>query len=114
MSKILSLTFDTADLKLKPEPPENKAPTATELTRRIIGNMIYMYSEQARGLTKIERGQAYWLQDNLKTASEGGQLELSLPDDVFGFLRKLFRDTKANPDKILQCVERNIDNVPMA
>ena len=117
MSKILKLDFDTKELKLKGEAPENKPPSATELTRRIIGNMIFMYSEMTnmskrnQGLLKMERSQAYWLQSNLEIASKDKLLEIEIPDDVFGFLRKIFRDTPASPDKIMECVERNIDSV---
>ena len=113
MSKVLKLDFATAGLQLKPEPPENKTPSATELTRRIIGNIIFMYTEQRNGLMKIERSQAYWLQGNLKEASEQKLLELEIPDDVFGFLRKIFREVKASPDKLMECVEGNIDSVKM-
>ena len=113
MSKVLTLTFDTTELKLKGEPPENKVPTTQELTRRIICNVLYMFAEQHQGLTKIERGQAYWLQNNLKVASDTKLLELEIPDDIFGFLRKIFREVKASPDKIMECVEKNIDEVKM-
>jgi len=113
MSKILKLDFDTADLKLKPEPPENKVPTAPELSRRIIGNMIFMYTEQHQGLIKMERNQAYWLQGNLKIAVEAGDQVIELPDDVCGFLRKIFRETKASPDRIMELVEGNLDAVKM-
>ena len=114
MSKVLKLDFPTDDLKLKPEPPENKVPTAPELMRRIIGNIIFMYTQQKEGLIKMERNQAYWLQGNLKAATEKQALTLEIPDDVFGFLRKIFRETKASPDKLMEMVEGNIDAVPMA
>lgn len=116
MSKLFKLDFDTTELKLKPETDKDGkviTPTPTELTRRIIGNMIYLYSEQKGGLLKLERNQTYWLQGALKKASEDKLTEIDLPDDIMGFLRKIFRETRAIPDLILQRVEENIDAVKM-
>jgi len=109
--KQLNLDFDVTDLNLKAE-ATGEAPKAIELTRRIIVIAVRQYSEQSRGLLKIERGQAKWLQDNLEKAIATDILTLDVPDDVFGFLRKVFRETKLPAmDHILSRVEANIDAV---
>lgn len=71
------------------------------------------YSDQRGGLSKVERNQVYWLRENLEKAVATEIKTLEVPDDIFGFLRKVFREVKMTPDKILQRVEANIDAVKM-
>jgi hypothetical protein len=107
--KTLNLEFDTADLQLKPE--AGVVPGAVELSRRIINVVIMQYSEQRGGFIKAERGQAYWLREALEKAAATEAKTIDIPDDVFGFLRKVFREVKMPPDRILQMVEQRLDEV---
>lgn len=109
--KALNLEFDITDLQLKPE--AGVVPTAIELSRRIIQVVIMQYSEQRGGLIKAERNQSYWLRKELEKAAATEIKILEIPDDIFGFLRKVFREVKMPPDKILEKVEANLDAVKM-
>lgn len=110
--KILNLEFDTSDLNLKPEPPDNKTPNAIELSKRIICVAVREYGAQHNGLLKPERKQARWLHDELEKASATEMKTIEVPPDIFGFLRKVFRETRLPAmDKILDRVEANIDSV---
>lgn len=109
MAKQLNLDFDTKDIQLKPE--AGGTPTAIELSRRIIQVVIMNYSDQRGGLIKAERNQAYWLRKELEKATATETKILEVPDDIMGFLRKVFREVKMPPDAILQKVEDNIDSV---
>ena len=107
----LNLDFDVTGLGLKPE-ANGETPKAIELSRRIIIIAVRQYSEQHGGLLKVERGQAKWLQDNLEKAVAIDVKIVDIADDVFGFLRKVFRDTRLPAmDHILSMVEANIDAV---
>lgn len=107
----LNLDFDTSDLEIKPE--AGVVPSALELSRRIIIVVINQYSEQRGGLIKAERNQSYWLRKELEKAVATEIKVLELPDDVCGFLRKVFREVKMPPDKLLEKVENNIDAINM-
>ena len=113
MAKTLNLDFDTTDLQLKPE-AGGTIPNAIELSRRIIQIVIMNYSDQRGGLIKMERSQAYWLRKELEKAAATEQKELKdIPSDIVGFLRKVFREVKMPPDRILEAVEKNIDEIPV-
>ena len=112
MSKTLNLEFVTDDLALKPE--AGVVPTAIELSKRIIVIAVRQYADQHQGLLKVERKQSKWLYDELEKAAAIEMKTLDIPDDIFGFLRKVFRETKLPVmDKILDRVESNIDAVMM-
>ncbi len=110
--KVLSLEFDTSDLQLKAE-GEAGIPKSMELTKRIIIVAVRQYADQQRGgVMKLERNQSKWLYENLEKAAACEDKTIEIPDDVFGFLRKVFRETPLPPmDKILDRVEANIDAV---
>jgi len=111
MAKQLNLDFETKDLGLKPE--AGAIPSAVELSRRIINVVIMQYSEQRGGLIKAERAQAYWLRDALEKAAATDVKVLEAPNDVVGFLRKVFREVRMAPDKLLEIVEANVDKIKM-
>ena len=111
--KSLNLDFNTEGLQLKPE-AGGVVPSASELSRRIINIVIMNYSDQRGGLVKLERNQAYWLREALEKAVATEQKTLEdIPADIVGFLRKVFREVKMPPDRILEAVEQNIDAVKM-
>ena len=109
--KTLSLEFEMNDLKL--QEPDLKLGSA-EFMKRVIASAVMQYSDQHNGIGKLERNQAYWLRETLERAVKDDMKEVEIADDVFGFLRKVFRDTRLIPDKILERVERNIDAVKTA
>lgn len=114
MAKQLNLEFDTSDLQLKGEAPDNLPPSSIELSSRVINTMVMQYSEQkGGGLIKVERSQAYWLRENIEKAVATEVKIIEIPDDVFGFLRKVCREVRMDPNKLLQRVEANIDAVKM-
>lgn len=111
-NRVLSLEFDTSDLNLKPEPPDNVLPTAIELSKRIIIVAVREYGAQHNGLLKPERKQAKWLHDELEKASATELKSIEVPPDIFGFLRKVFRETRLPAmDKAFDRCEQNIDDV---
>ena len=113
--KTLSLEFDTTDLKLSPESPDKKLPTAAELSKRVLLLAVNQYSNQCRGLSKPERVLYYEIdkllepigKDNLNIA------EIEFSDEAFGFIRKVFRETRLPADRAVGLVEKNIDAVKM-
>jgi hypothetical protein len=110
--KSMNLIFDTKELGLKPEAGGDPA-SAQELSRRVVGFAIAQYTEQRGGLIKQERSQAYWLRKELEKTAATNAATLEMPDDVSGFLRKVFREVKLAADLIIEKVEANVDAIKM-
>ena len=106
--KKLSLNIDTKDLNLS---EEEKKLTSAELFSNVVYFVIMTYSQQIKGLQKIERKQVYEIQKLLKEAIDNKSEEVEFEDITFGVLRKVFTETKLNPNSILERVEKNIDAV---
>lgn len=111
--KTLSLEFDTTDLKLSPESSEKKLPNATELSKRVLLLAVSLYSNQYRGLAKPERKLYYELTNILENTVKDNLKMVELSDEVFGFIRKVFREARLPVDKAIEAIEKNIDAVIM-
>lgn len=104
----LNLKINTEGLELG---EEEKKLSPIELCTRIIGNVMFGYSTQVRGLSKSER-QQFWKINKLfdKAVKENIEVvELDVNDS--GFIRKCFRETKLNPNNLLERVEATIDAI---
>lgn len=111
--KTLNLEFKTEDLHLKPE-GEAGVPTSIELSKRIIIFVIREYCAQVHNVLKPERKQARWLYDELEKAAATELKTIELPDDICGFLRKVFRETRLPAmDPTVDRIEKNIDDIKM-
>lgn len=117
--KLFSLVFKTDDLNLEKEVGD-VIPTAQELTKRIVIVAVREYAKtksqnrgsNVPGLLKPERKQSVWLSEELEKAAATELKELELPDDIAGFIRKVFRETPLPAmDRILDRVEVNVDNI---
>ena len=106
--KTLSLNIDTKDLNLA---EEEKKLTSAELFSNVIHSVIMTYSQQVKGLQKVERKQVYEIQRILQEATANKKEEVEFEDITFGILRKIVAETKLNPNSILERVEKNIDAV---
>ena len=106
--KILSLNIDTKNLNLA---EEEKKLTSAELFSNVIYSVITAYSQQVKGLQKVERKQVYEIQRILREATANKKEEVEFEDITFGILRKIVAETKLNPNSILELVEKNIDAV---
>jgi hypothetical protein len=106
--KVLNLAISLEGLTLG---EEEKKMTNIELCTRIIGNVMYGYSTQVRGLTKVERNQ-FWRINSIFDGAVKNKTEMvSLEDTDFGFIRKCFRETKLNPSDLLERAEQAVDSV---
>ena len=100
--------FDREDLKLTKELQEK---TSQEITCMVIKNIVLSHAAATRGLNEEERRLFYKICDVFDKAIEGKAEEVELEDNYFGFIKKCKRETSLMPDKILQAVEKLIDEV---
>ena len=112
--KILSLDFETTDITLHPDSPDKKLASTAELSKRVLLLAVHQYANQVGGLIKSERSLYYSIVKMLERAVKDDLKEIEFPDDIFGFIRKIFRETKLPVDKVIEAVEKNIDAVIMA
>ena len=106
--KVLSLKVDTSTLNLG---EEEKKMTITDLVTRVINNVLYNYSQQTRGLIKVDRNMFYYLTKLFEKAVKENLESVELSDEECGFIRKCFRETRLSPSALLQEVEEIIDNL---
>lgn len=107
--KTLKLLIDISTLNLS---EEDKKVSPIVLASRVIGNVLYNYSQQvSRGLLKSDRTTFYAISDILSVAEKENKEEIELADEFVGFIRKCFRETKLNPSELLRKVEEQIDEI---
>ena len=106
--KNVSVIIDVTDLNLG---EEEKKMTPVELVSSVINHVLLTFSQQVKGLNRIERYQVYEIDEKLKTATKDKLEKIELEDTTCGFLRKCFREVKLTPNHILKKVEENIDNI---
>lgn len=107
-TKKLNLKIDIIGLELG---EEEKKLSPIELCTKIISNVMYGYSSQVRGLPKNERKQFYNINKIFDKAIKENIEEVELDSTDVGFIKKCFRETKLNPNDLLEKVENMIDNI---
>lgn len=108
MSKVLNLDVDMSTLDLN---PKEKEMNKLEIVAKVIENVCLGYSSQVKGLNKGDRTTFYALLNSLDSSVAQNNATLELDDQTVAFLRTCFKETKLNPTKLLELVEKNIENI---
>lgn len=106
--KELSLVIDITNLNLG---EEDKKSSPLELFIHVLYSVLRGYSQQMKGLQKFERYQVYEIEHKLKEALNNKADKIKFEDTTFGFLKKIFTESKLNPNELLELIEKNIDAV---
>jgi hypothetical protein len=107
--KTLELKLDIEKLNLG---EEGKKQSVQTIISNVIQNEILSYAQQTRGFNELERRQYYKIADALEESAKSNSETVNLDDDLMGFLRKCFRETKTIPNALMRQVEELVSQVP--
>jgi len=101
--KKFTITFEIPkDLPLN---AEDKKKTPQELAQEVIQNVILTAGASQRGLREEDRRLYYKICDKLDEANKEKSESVDFEDQEFGFIKKCFRETPLNPNKLLRVIE---------
>jgi len=90
-------------------PPQDAARSIQDLVGVVLQNIMHSYAKN--GLRKDERKMYYAVVGKMDAAVSEKAEEIQLEDDEVGFLRKCSREAQMIPNRLLERVEKNIDDI---